>query len=554
MRDELELKISRILKVFKNDKNRHKAIEKKVQRWRDNYDILNSSSNILELVKPFCISQKRLNMVIEILNEVDPIETIEEMKEMEEIESIQKIEEELKDLEDHEDTHNKLKEVEEIEEEIIEEDIKRIEEIEEEIIEIEEERNTEEDMMDEFVSGLLNLYKNDKIRSARIKQRVMNNDTSLVELRDFTLTLSKSKRRQDNINKLYEHTTMNQDDKKRSPDEIYNSIFDNMLLSVEKEPSDREIILIGEREKKSLFSIFNFYNDLKYKQESVINNFDMMYSNVMPTGYIINDNTIIISTLNPLENITIYKNNNNNFDKIKIKIERLKKYDISDGALFYQVTDSETERKIFTIIYDILYSLSSHRFMFNTLYKELSEIEIPNLILNNRIKSSAIKYFDKIRSDGEIPDENKRSFVLFLKNLYKNNNDKVIEDAFDYLVHNSFHINKAGNILTYKAVSEHRLDKHTHSISNKDGEVVSIDKADTNGLNSCSYGLHVGSWKYVSSFANIDDHIIICEVNPKNIAAIPSHDTSKMRCFEYRVLRRTTLQNELGYDLFVDID
>ena len=49
----------------------------------------------------------------------------------------------------------------------------------------------------------------------------------------------------------------------------------------------------------------------------------------------------------------------------------------------------------------------------------------------------------------------------------------------------------------------------------------------------CSYGLHVGSTKYVERFANSGSAILTCFVSPAHVIAVPDYDHSKMRVCEY---------------------
>jgi hypothetical protein len=49
----------------------------------------------------------------------------------------------------------------------------------------------------------------------------------------------------------------------------------------------------------------------------------------------------------------------------------------------------------------------------------------------------------------------------------------------------------------------------------------------------CSYGLHVGSHKYVSSFGSGMDAILAVLVNPRDVVALPHHDHSKIRVCRY---------------------
>lgn len=50
---------------------------------------------------------------------------------------------------------------------------------------------------------------------------------------------------------------------------------------------------------------------------------------------------------------------------------------------------------------------------------------------------------------------------------------------------------------------------------------------------ACSYGLHVGSHKYVSNFGTSMDAILAVLVNPKDVVALPKYDHSKIRVCRY---------------------
>jgi len=78
-------------------------------------------------------------------------------------------------------------------------------------------------------------------------------------------------------------------------------------------------------------------------------------------------------------------------------------------------------------------------------------------------------------------------------------------------------------------------DKHTGKMRIILGKPVQMERKDCNGdpKQDCSYGLHVGSTKYVESFASSDDTILLCLVNPAHVVAVPNSDTSKMRVSEY---------------------
>jgi hypothetical protein len=78
-------------------------------------------------------------------------------------------------------------------------------------------------------------------------------------------------------------------------------------------------------------------------------------------------------------------------------------------------------------------------------------------------------------------------------------------------------------------------DKHSRTMDIKLGIPVfkKREECDPNIHNECSYGLHVGSFKYVRSFGYGSDTVFACLVNPMNVVALPEYDNSKIRVCEY---------------------
>lgn len=78
-------------------------------------------------------------------------------------------------------------------------------------------------------------------------------------------------------------------------------------------------------------------------------------------------------------------------------------------------------------------------------------------------------------------------------------------------------------------------DKHTQKMDIRLGEPVRQERytCDNNPNHECSNGLHVGSVKYVESFTNKTDTVLLCIVDPINVIAVPQYDRSKMRVCEY---------------------
>jgi hypothetical protein len=74
------------------------------------------------------------------------------------------------------------------------------------------------------------------------------------------------------------------------------------------------------------------------------------------------------------------------------------------------------------------------------------------------------------------------------------------------------------------------------------GVPVKLDRAncDNNPNSQCSRGLHQKSAKYS---LNLGDHLLVCLVNPYNVVAIPSYDSTKFRCCEYLPISKAETKN-----------
>lgn len=74
-----------------------------------------------------------------------------------------------------------------------------------------------------------------------------------------------------------------------------------------------------------------------------------------------------------------------------------------------------------------------------------------------------------------------------------------------------------------------------HGMEIRIGEPVTMprEKCDPDISNDCSYGLHVGSHKYVSNFGSNMDAILAILVNPRDVVALPQYDHSKIRVCKY---------------------
>jgi hypothetical protein len=100
-------------------------------------------------------------------------------------------------------------------------------------------------------------------------------------------------------------------------------------------------------------------------------------------------------------------------------------------------------------------------------------------------------------------------------------------DLFNSIFNTNDSVEKSkGNVYT---------DMRTRSMEIVLGKPVYMERkeCDSDPAIDCSYGLHCGSTRYVTTFANNNCVILACLVNPANVIAVPDYDHSKFRCSEY---------------------
>lgn len=127
----------------------------------------------------------------------------------------------------------------------------------------------------------------------------------------------------------------------------------------------------------------------------------------------------------------------------------------------------------------------------------------------------------------------------FLTKLQDNPSKGVIDNLYQFLEHGKMPLTNEGKFVAYKAVREDYKDIHSGTMDNSLGETVSIarNKVDDRRDVTCSSGLHVCSFDYLPHFSHANGHVVLVEVNPKDVVAIPSdYNNTKMRVSEYTVI------------------
>lgn len=127
----------------------------------------------------------------------------------------------------------------------------------------------------------------------------------------------------------------------------------------------------------------------------------------------------------------------------------------------------------------------------------------------------------------------------FLEKLQLNPSNQTIENLYQFLEYGKIPLTKDGNFLAYKAIRHDWKDIHSGTMDNSVGNIVEMprSKVDDRRDVTCSRGLHVCSFEYLPNFSHADGHVVICEVDPADVVAIPSdYNNTKMRVSKYRVV------------------
>jgi len=151
-------------------------------------------------------------------------------------------------------------------------------------------------------------------------------------------------------------------------------------------------------------------------------------------------------------------------------------------------------------------------------------------------------------------------FAKFWENLQANPSANSVRQLYDFLAYKQLPITEDGCFIAYKGVERSGWSCHgnTHTkvlqgevndsgrIKNKVGDTIEVLRRDVddNRNHHCSFGLHVGSLDYASSFSN--GLVLIVKINPADVVSVPD-DCSCQKCrvckYEVTDSYETEIQN-----------
>ena len=201
--------------------------------------------------------------------------------------------------------------------------------------------------------------------------------------------------------------------------------------------------------------------------------------------------------------------------------------------------------------------------------------EVINAILNERVGEYDKDGFtispESVSYDGEtLPDilaDKVRAiaaeglpvklFANFWENLNNNPSASSVRELYDFLAYKELPITEDGFFIAYKGVASNGLSIHGNTktkvlqgivdnngkIQNNIGDTIEVKRwdVDDNRDNGCSFGLHVGSMDYATTWG---EQTLVVKINPADVVSVPTDcGCQKCRVSKYEVI--DSYQNEI---------
>lgn len=135
--------------------------------------------------------------------------------------------------------------------------------------------------------------------------------------------------------------------------------------------------------------------------------------------------------------------------------------------------------------------------------------------------------------------------VNFLDNLMSNPSYRAVQELYKFLEVGQMPLTEDGHFLAYKKVRGNYKDIHSGTFDNSVGAICEMPRNQVNEDSNitCSTGLHVCSFDYLSHFGGSNDKVVVCKINPRDVVSIPrDYDNTKMRLCRYEVIQDVTEQ------------
>jgi len=163
--------------------------------------------------------------------------------------------------------------------------------------------------------------------------------------------------------------------------------------------------------------------------------------------------------------------------------------------------------------------------------------------LSPKLTSRILKLVKEVSAK---PDNAKTLEILtaFLGNLFQNPSRTAVEGLYGFLEACDLPLTTDGFFLAYKKVRPDygsiRATPEGIHLDNTPGKEVTMDRnlVDENPNNTCSTGLHVCSYNYLTHYGDSElDRVVVVKVNPRDVVAVPTdYSNQKMRTCGYNVI------------------
>lgn len=171
-----------------------------------------------------------------------------------------------------------------------------------------------------------------------------------------------------------------------------------------------------------------------------------------------------------------------------------------------------------------------------------------------KVATTLQNFIIKITNDINVDDNVVLAWTKFARKLQRNVDPYIRSQLFNFLnylidTENSLALTPEGNFIGYKGIQKNYLSSRAGNgfvdgveykntqIPNKPGTIVSMNRHEVQADpdQTCSFGLHVGSYSYAKGFQPL---VVLVEVNPENVVSVPSdYNGQKLRCSEYKVIK-----------------
>lgn len=124
----------------------------------------------------------------------------------------------------------------------------------------------------------------------------------------------------------------------------------------------------------------------------------------------------------------------------------------------------------------------------------------------------------------------------FWKRIKNNPSNNSKDQLYQFLESNLIPLTEEGKFIAYKSVRSDMTDHHSGKFKYAINQLAQMDRSEVvdDPNHACGPGLHVGSFKYASSFGGNGSIILEVEVDPADVVSVPKdHASQKLRACQF---------------------